>query len=58
MRKPDERVPGEWALLVLTSALAAVLLVRIEHRLPEEALRPLPVTVAGTATGTPSRVAA
>ncbi|MEU6509097.1 MFS transporter [Streptomyces sp. NPDC046942] len=43
----DGRAP--WAVLVMTSALAAALLVRVEHRLPAEAVRPLPVTVTGGA---------
>ncbi|WP_225101483.1 MFS transporter [Streptomyces sp. CoH27] len=41
----DGRAP--WAVLVMTSALAATLLIRVEHRLPAEAVRPLPVTVTG-----------
>ncbi|GHI07661.1 MFS transporter [Streptomyces cellostaticus] len=39
----DGRAP--WAVLVLTSAVAAALLIRVERRLPAEAVRPLPVTV-------------
>jgi hypothetical protein len=48
----DGRMP--WAVLVLTSAVAAALLIRVERRLPEDALRPLPVTVARAAPGTAS----
>ncbi|MFF9166513.1 MULTISPECIES: MFS transporter [unclassified Streptomyces] len=40
----DGRLP--WAVLVLTSALAATLLIRVEHRLPADAVRPLPAPVA------------
>ncbi|MFF0199421.1 MFS transporter [Streptomyces sp. NPDC005017] len=40
----DGRAP--WAVLIVTSAVAAALLLRVEHRLPAEAVRPLPVTVA------------
>ncbi|MER6568448.1 MFS transporter [Streptomyces sp. NPDC001093] len=40
----DGRAP--WAVLVLTSAVAAALLIRTEPRLPAEAVRPLPATVA------------
>jgi MFS family permease len=39
----DGRAP--WAVLVLTSAVAAALLIRTESRLPAEAVRPLPATV-------------
>ncbi|MEV6054407.1 MFS transporter [Streptomyces sp. NPDC052107] len=39
----DGRAP--WAVLVLTSAIAAALLIRTEPRLPAEAVRPLPTTV-------------
>ncbi|MFE8949116.1 MFS transporter [Streptomyces sp. NPDC007856] len=39
----DGRAP--WAVLVLTSAVAAALLIRTEPRLPAEAVRPLPATV-------------
>ncbi|GHD99021.1 MFS transporter [Streptomyces alanosinicus] len=39
----DGRAP--WAVLVLTSAVAAALLIRTERRLPAQALRPLPTTV-------------
>ncbi|MGW1283881.1 MFS transporter [Streptomyces sp. NPDC002586] len=45
----DGRAP--WAVLIVTSALAAALLVRVESRLPEEAVRPLPAKPA--AGGTP-----
>lgn len=45
----DGRVP--WAFLMLTSAVAAALLLRVERRLPAEAVRPRPVTVGG---GTPA----
>ncbi|KOV64949.1 MFS transporter [Streptomyces sp. MMG1121] len=47
----DGRAP--WAVLVATSAIAAVLLVRVERRLPAEAVRPLPpqVTVTGAQDG-------
>ncbi|WEO97405.1 MFS transporter [Streptomyces sp. FXJ1.172] len=38
----DGRAP--WAVLVATSAIAAALLVRVERRLPAQALRPLPLT--------------
>ncbi|MFC9280260.1 MFS transporter [Streptomyces collinus] len=48
----DGRVP--WAFLMLTSAVAAALLLRVERRLPAEAVRPLPVTVGGTATAVPA----
>ncbi|MEW1832374.1 MFS transporter [Streptomyces sp. NPDC088196] len=48
----DGRMP--WAVLIVTSALAAALLIRVERRLPEEALRPLPLTVARAAPGTPT----
>ncbi|ANP55092.1 MFS family permease [Streptomyces griseochromogenes] len=47
----DGRAP--WAVLVLTSALAAALLVRVERRLPAEAVRPLPVTVTRGGTAAP-----
>ncbi|MFF9273871.1 MFS transporter [Streptomyces griseosporeus] len=40
----DGRLP--WAVLIATSTLAAALLVRVEHRLPADAVRPVPVTVA------------
>ncbi|MFF4687363.1 MFS transporter [Streptomyces sp. NPDC001307] len=40
----DGRAP--WAVLVLTSAIAAALLIRTEPRLPAQAVRPLPTTVA------------
>lgn len=40
----DGRAP--WAVLILTSAIAAALLIRTEPRLPAEAVRPLPTTVA------------
>ncbi|MFI9149697.1 MFS transporter [Streptomyces sp. NPDC053367] len=40
----DGRAP--WAVLIVTSALAAALLIRVERRLPAEAVRPLPLTVA------------
>ncbi|MFI6354955.1 MFS transporter [Streptomyces sp. NPDC050743] len=40
----DGRAP--WAVLVLTSAVAAALLIRTEPRLPAQAVRPLPTTVA------------
>ncbi|MGW5459738.1 MFS transporter [Streptomyces sp. NPDC003996] len=40
----DGRAP--WAVLVLTSAIAAALLIRTEPRLPGQAVRPLPTTVA------------
>ncbi|MFF3919059.1 MFS transporter [Streptomyces sp. NPDC001852] len=39
----DGRAP--WAVLVVTSAVAAALLIRTESRLPAEAVRPLPTTV-------------
>lgn len=48
----DGRMP--WAVLIVTSALAAALLIRVERRLPAEALRPLPITVARAAPGTPT----
>ncbi|MFB7507997.1 MFS transporter, partial [Streptomyces broussonetiae] len=38
----DGRAP--WAVLVVTSALAAALLIRVERRLPAQVLRPLPLT--------------
>lgn len=47
----DGRLP--WAVLIVTSAIAAALLIRVERRLPAEAvqaLRPAPVTVARSAT--------
>jgi MFS family permease len=40
----DGRAP--WAVLVLTSVIAAALLIRTEPRLPAQAVRPLPTTVA------------
>jgi MFS family permease len=43
----DGRAP--WAVLIVTSAIAAALLIRVEHRLPAEAVRPMPVTVARSA---------
>ncbi|MEU3839152.1 MFS transporter [Streptomyces sp. NPDC028635] len=47
----DGRLP--WAVLIATSAVAAALLIRVERRLPAEAVRPRPVTVAhGPATAT------
>ncbi|MFI1762359.1 MFS transporter [Streptomyces sp. NPDC020800] len=54
----DGRAP--WAVLVLTSAVAAALLIRAERRLPEEAVRPLPVTVThgGAAPAAPPASAA
>ncbi|MDN3022854.1 MFS transporter [Streptomyces sp. S.PB5] len=48
----DGRLP--WAVLILTSALAAALLIRVERRLPQEAVRPRPVTVARGTTLTNS----
>ncbi|WP_079161507.1 MFS transporter [Streptomyces fodineus] len=49
----DGRAP--WAVLIATSAVAAALLVRVEGRLPAEAVRPLPATVAqGGAAGSRS----
>ncbi|MFJ9814644.1 MFS transporter [Streptomyces sp. NPDC101151] len=47
----DGRAP--WAVLVLTSAVAAALLIRVERRLPAEAVRPLPVTVIRGADAPP-----
>ncbi|SER82704.1 Major Facilitator Superfamily protein [Streptomyces sp. yr375] len=47
----DGRLP--WAVLVLTSAVAATLLVRVERRLPAEAVRPTPPTVTHTAPPAP-----
>jgi MFS family permease len=43
----DGRAP--WAVLIVTSAIAAALLIRVEHRLPAEAVRPVAVTVARSA---------
>lgn len=40
----DGRLP--WAVLIVTSTVAAALLIRVEHRLPADAVRPVPVTVA------------
>jgi hypothetical protein len=49
----DGRAP--WAVLIATSAVAAALLIRTEPRLPAEAVRPLPATVArGGAPGAPA----
>lgn len=54
----DGRAP--WAVLVLTSAVAAALLIRSERRLPEEAVRPLtlPATVARGGAPAPAPVLA
>ncbi|MFD9092347.1 MFS transporter [Streptomyces collinus] len=48
----DGRVP--WAFLMLTSAVAAALLLRVERRLPAEAVRPRPVTVGGATPAVPA----
>lgn len=45
----DGRVP--WAALVLTSAVAAALLLRVERHLPADAVRPVAETVVHTAPG-------
>ncbi|MGW9453399.1 MFS transporter [Streptomyces sp. NPDC055632] len=42
----DGRLP--WAALIITSTIATALLIRVEHRLPADAVRPHP---AGTAQG-------
>ncbi|MFF4569078.1 MFS transporter [Streptomyces sp. NPDC001410] len=52
----DGRAP--WAVLVLTSAVAAALLIRVERRLPAEAVRPQPVTVTQGGAPAPSPVTA
>ncbi|MGW2743853.1 MFS transporter [Streptomyces sp. NPDC001450] len=52
----DGRAP--WAVLVLTSAVAAALLIRVERRLPAEAVRPQSVTVTHGGATTPSPVTA
>ncbi|MEU2713558.1 MFS transporter [Streptomyces sp. NPDC007205] len=59
----DGRAP--WAVLVLTSAVAATLLIRAERHLPPEAVRPLPAEtvpvltpVIRTGAPAPARVAA
>ncbi|WP_094214611.1 MFS transporter [Streptomyces diastatochromogenes] len=52
----DGRAP--WAVLVLTSAVAAALLIRVERRLPAEAVRPQPVTVTHGGAATPAPVTA
>lgn len=44
----DGRAP--WALLVLTSAAAAALLIRTERHLPADAVRPTTTTIVHTAT--------
>jgi hypothetical protein len=43
----DGRAP--WAALVLTSAVAAALLLRVERHLPADAVRPVAETVVRTA---------
>ncbi|MER6473433.1 MFS transporter [Streptomyces collinus] len=48
----DGRVP--WAFLMLTSVVAVALLLRVERRLPAEAVRPRPVTVGGTTPAAPA----
>ncbi|MFF3329508.1 MFS transporter [Streptomyces sp. NPDC002888] len=55
----DGRVP--WAVLIVTSAVAAGLLIRVERHLPAEAVRPVPVAVAhgtGASTAATSSVTA
>ncbi|WP_078912457.1 MFS transporter [Streptomyces sp. NRRL S-646] len=51
----DGRAP--WAVLVLTSALAAALLIRAERRLPADAVRPVAETVVRKARSEGARTA-
>ncbi|MFG2132399.1 MFS transporter [Streptomyces sp. NPDC048751] len=52
----DGRVP--WAVLIVTSAVAAGLLLRVERHLPAAAVRPVPVTVAQGAAASPAAATA